>query len=183
MNDMHETIKNTVVIVDTETTGFVSSRDNIIAISAIKLENGKIIGKFSSLIDFGKPIPCGITHLTGITNEDIQGKPLIYDVMTKFAEFCQDHVLVAYNAAFIIPFIQEACKNAGIRKDYISIDLHEIFRLLYPSVKKHKLKDVCEFLDIPYEINTAGSLDTEIVAKLYCRLVSVLIEKKVVLIS
>lgn len=177
---MQETINKTVVIVETETTGFVPTRDNIVAISAIKLENGEKIGKFYSLIDPEKPIPQAISRLIGLTDEDLQGQPLVDEVMTKFAEFCQDHVLVAYNAAFIMPFIQEACKSAGICKNFISIDLLEIFRILYPTVKKHTLKDTCAIFDIPYENNTAGSLDAEIVAKLYCRLVSVLIEKKVI---
>ena len=42
---------NTFVVFDIETTGFSSEKDSIIEIGAVKIENGKIIDRFSELIN------------------------------------------------------------------------------------------------------------------------------------
>ncbi|MDD4036008.1 MAG: PHP domain-containing protein, partial [Bacilli bacterium] len=67
---------NTYVVFDFETTGLnAGSGDSIIEVGAVKLKNGKIIDKFSKLIDPKVTLPQIITDITGITEDMLKGKP------------------------------------------------------------------------------------------------------------
>ena len=55
------------VFVDIETNGGSGERGRVIEVAAIKVEDGKIIDEFQSLINPGSSIPHWITRLTGIT--------------------------------------------------------------------------------------------------------------------
>ena len=63
------------VVCDVETTGLSPVYNRITEISLIKVQNGEIIDKYSSLINPQQHIPGEITRLTGIANEDVINKP------------------------------------------------------------------------------------------------------------
>ena len=52
------------VVFDIETTGFSALSDKIIEIGAVKVENGKITGRFSEFVNPQIPIPFRIEKLT-----------------------------------------------------------------------------------------------------------------------
>ena len=56
------------VVVDIETTGLRCKEDDIIEISAVKVENDEIVDEFSSLVHTDKEISPFIYSLTGISN-------------------------------------------------------------------------------------------------------------------
>lgn len=55
------------VLIDVETTGFSTDWDEIIEIAALKIKDGKILDKFSSLVKPTCEIDDFITELTGTT--------------------------------------------------------------------------------------------------------------------
>ena len=59
---------DTFVCFDIETTGLSPGRDDIIEISALKLEDNKITDSFSRLIRINRPLPPFIRSLTGHSN-------------------------------------------------------------------------------------------------------------------
>ena len=83
------------VVFDIETTGLSNQYDRITEIGAVKIENGQMKEVFSQLINPEKTIPRKIESLTGITNEMVQTKPTIDQVLPDFIDFCEDAVLVA----------------------------------------------------------------------------------------
>jgi DNA polymerase-3 subunit epsilon len=83
---------------DLETTGIVAGLDSIVEIGAVRFEDGQVDGIFSTLIDPRRPIPPGASAVNGISNEMVQGKPFIEDILAPFVEFCGDDYLVAHNA-------------------------------------------------------------------------------------
>ena len=56
------------VVFDLETTGFSPEKNRIIEFGAVKVEDGRITGRFSEFVNPEIPIPYRITQLTGITD-------------------------------------------------------------------------------------------------------------------
>ncbi|PQP79808.1 PolC-type DNA polymerase III [Candidatus Phytoplasma phoenicium] len=106
------------VVFDIETTGFSKIHDNIIEISAVKIENGRITDKeFSELVNPGPEVQLtsNITQLTNIRQEDLMNKPSLEEVLPKFLEFIKNSVLVAHNAKFDIDFLEEKIKKLNLK--------------------------------------------------------------------
>ena len=62
-------LDSNVVVVDTETTGFSFTHDELIQIAAAKLEDGAIVDWYVTFVNPGKPLPEEIVHLTDITTK------------------------------------------------------------------------------------------------------------------
>ena len=75
VNAEKESLDDTYIVFDIETTGFSSIRDRIIEIGAVKVENGKITDRFSTFVNPERPIPFEITNLTSITDERVMDSP------------------------------------------------------------------------------------------------------------
>ena len=114
MLDKLFSLYDSIVVLDTETTGLDFKNDKIIELSAVSIisENGNItvtdeMDEFIKL-PAGKTIPLEIQKLTGITNEILlaHGKSSA-DVSKKFAGLFRDNkiLVIAYNAQFDMNFI------------------------------------------------------------------------------
>ena len=144
-----ETIdESAYVVLDVETTGLNTFRDEIIEIGAVRYEDGKEVAEFSELIDPGRPLPEEITKLTGITPAMLEGRRRLADVMPDFARFCEGAVLCAHNASFDMAFFKRAFALIGRTFDFTALDTLALSRNLYPHFKNHKLGHICKMLDI-----------------------------------
>ena len=98
------------VVIDIETTGLNSNPDygevnHIIEVGAVKIEQGKITGKFSSFCTCPIPLPQGIEKLTGISNQDLKNAPTIKQVLWDLHKFCKDSEIVGHNVSFDLGFL------------------------------------------------------------------------------
>ncbi|CAG7840722.1 DNA polymerase III PolC-type [Clostridium haemolyticum] len=146
-----QTINNTFVVFDLETTGFSSEYDKIIEIGAVKIKNGNIIDSFSTFINPEIKIPYNITELTSITNDDIKNADTIDNVLPKFIEFCKDSVLVAHNANFDMSFIRKNCNDLSIDINYTVMDTVPLAKFLFPELKRYKLNTIAKHLGVSLE--------------------------------
>ena len=76
------------VLVDIETTGLSPTKDEIIEIGAIKVQNNKIIETYNELININRKLPSFITKLTGITDDMIKNGRMPTLVLKEFVDFC-----------------------------------------------------------------------------------------------
>ena len=136
---------------DLETTGTLPGVDQIAEIGAVLFnEQGIPETIFATLINPLVPMPEGASRVNGITDDMLEGKPLITDVLDAFAEFCGDEILVAHNAAFDAQFL-----TADIRKHEtkspggIILDTLPIARKVYPGLANYKLGTLIQHLGIP----------------------------------
>lgn len=139
-------------VVDIETTGFSRQLDEIIEISALKVRNDKIVGKFSTLIKPSCRVSRFITDLTGINNSMLLYAPKIYQVLPKFKRFVGDDILLGHNIKFDIGFI-----SANYYKYFGKYLFNEYFDTCkmarrFCSTPNHKLSTLANY----YGINTEG---------------------------
>ncbi|MBP3678237.1 MAG: PHP domain-containing protein, partial [Agathobacter sp.] len=93
-----QSLADSYVVFDIETTGFSPDVNHIIEIGAVKVENGKIVDRFSSFVNPLVPIPYRIEELTHINDNMVIDAPTIDVVLPQFLTFCEGSVMVAHNA-------------------------------------------------------------------------------------
>ena len=146
-----------LMLFDTETTGLIYNRDEIIEFAAVVVEkqNGQIVvtEEYDELIILspGSFVPPEIEKLTGITNEDlrVKGIPktrLCCDIARMVAG---NTLLLAYNAHFDLSFLYYLLLRDGdptILKGKDKLDLLTVYkdRHSYP----HKLCHAIEVYDL-----------------------------------
>lgn len=175
-----QSLDDTFVVFDIETTGLSKETESITEIGAVKVVDGKIIDRFSTFVNPERPIPAEITKLTGITNEMVADAPVITEILPKFLEFCQDAVLVAHNANFDTGFIRlNAERKCSIEVKNTVLDTLELSRALLPDLKKHKLDIICEQLGVSLEGHHRAVNDAEATAEVFLKFIDMLVEKEI----
>ena len=157
--------KTSYVVLDLETTGLSTFYDRIIEFGAVKVENGLVTHDIDILINPERKLPEKIVNITHITDEMLQNKPKIEDVIDKILDFIGDSVLVTHNAAFDFGFLQETLKRLGrpILQNSV-IDTLALSRYLFPESKYHNLGTLCRNMEIKYDADAAhrANYDAEV---------------------
>lgn len=141
----------TFVIIDLETTGGSPGINAITEIGAQKVQGGKVIGEFQTLVNPGVPLPPFITVLTGITEKMLLPAPSINEVFPQLLEFLgseSETVLVAHNATFDLGFLKAAASALGYTfPKFQSLDTVKIARqvLTKDEVRNYKLDTLSQF--------------------------------------
>ena len=169
---------NKYIAFDIETTGLDPMYDEIIEIGAIKIENGKEVEVFSTLVKPKYEIDEFISELTGITNKMVKESPSIDKVLPKFIDFIKDSIILGHNVNFDINFIYDNLIKYDmnpITNDFI--DTLRLSRRLLPELEHHRLSDLADY----YNINTVGShrslKDVRMTIEVYNNLEKLALEK------
>ncbi len=132
------------VVFDCETTGLRPSQgDAIVALGAVRVVNGRLLGgeSFERLINPGRPIPRSSTRFHGIDDAIIADKPPLEVVLPQFHDFVGEQaVLVAHNAAFDMRFLKLAEQRAGVEFNQPVLDLLLLGVWLHPEESDHTLE-------------------------------------------
>lgn len=180
VNIKDETINDTFVVFDIETTGFSSVYDKIIEIGAVKIKNGTIVDRFSSFINPEVKIPYKINELTGITDDMVKDAETIDKVLPKFMEFVKDSVLVAHNANFDTSFIRKNCNDLNLEFKYGIMDTVLLAKYLFPQLNKYKLNIIAKHLGISLENHHRAVDDAKATADILLICFKLLKEKNII---
>lgn len=140
------------VCLDLETTGLSPQYDEIIEICAIKIDSGKEIERFQTLVKPENEIDEYISELTGITNELVADAPHIKDVLPSLIDFLSDWVIVGHNVNFDINFVYDNCleyMNSYFKNDFV--DTMRLSRKVVLALKHHRLEDLVKYFNIEIE--------------------------------
>lgn len=139
-----------VAVIDFETTGLSPDHgDRATEIAAVLVRDGKVVGRYQSLMNAGVRISPFITELTGITDAMIRRAPAAAEVMREAADFVGDHPLVAHNAAFDRKFWDaELGRIHGRRGQEFACSML-LARRLFPQAPSHKLGALIDFAGLP----------------------------------
>jgi DNA polymerase-3 subunit epsilon len=140
-----------LAIVDVETTGMSARYNRVIEIAIIRVEGNKIIDTFTSCINPETHIPSFITHLTGISQKDVENAPVFGKVKHKVKKLLKGATFVAHNAWFDYSFVQSELKRVDIAFESKRCCTVRLSRRLYPQYKSHSLTKLIERFGFEYK--------------------------------
>ena len=177
VNEQGQTLDDTFVVFDIETTGFSAAEDRIIEIGAVKITDGAIVDRFSTFVNPEVPIPFEIQQLTHITDDMVLEAPKIEEALPAFLDFVGESALVAHNAGFDVGFIEQNCVRLGRSRTFTSVDTVGLARVLLPTLSKYKLNIVAKALNISLENHHRAVDDAAATAEIYVKFIEMLKER------
>ncbi|MDO5755171.1 MAG: 3'-5' exonuclease [Tissierellia bacterium] len=144
------------VVLDTETTGVLPFRDEIVEIGAILYQKGRPVEAFETFIRPKGSIPPGATAVNGITDGMVQDAPRVHEVLPDFDDFVGGRLLVGHNLDFDLSFLyRHGSRIEDRRREYICT-LFEARKLLVKKgsgtnhfdVLDHRLETLCDYFGI-----------------------------------
>ncbi len=154
-------------IIDLETTGFDPSRDSIIEVAALKARGDEVVGRLSSLIDPGIPIPSAITELTGIDDEMVRTAPSIEDFFGELFSFIGGGTIVAYSRLEeeFLGYLYELVGQGRLSNPYL--DVMDLAVMLMPSLNGHRQSQLASVFEIPCAGEHRAQDDVETLFKVF----------------
>ena len=177
VNEQGQTLDDTFVVFDIETTGFSAAEDRIIEIGAVKITDGAIVDRFSTFVNPEVPIPFEIQQLTHITDDMVLEAPKMEEALPAFLDFVGESALVAHNAGFDVGFIEQNCVRLGRSRTFTSVDTVGLARVLLPTLSKYKLNIVAKALNISLENHHRAVDDAAATAEIYVKFIEMLKER------
>lgn len=155
------------VAFDLETTGLSLDTDQIIEIGALKVRDGKVVGRFMEFVKPDVPITSIITGITGITNEMVANARNTRDIICDFVEFCGDDILIGHNIMFDYKFCKTYAAKYGLPFEKKGIDTLKIARKVHKELESKSLGCLCEHYQILNQSAHRAYHDALATAKLY----------------
>ncbi|KKM89302.1 hypothetical protein LCGC14_1250050, partial [marine sediment metagenome] len=100
-------------VVDIETTGGLKGGNRITEIGVVKVQHGKVIDTWTSLVNPERHIPGFITSLTGISDSMVYNAPVFVEIAQPLLDKLAGSIFVAHNVNFDYGFIKKECEMAG----------------------------------------------------------------------
>jgi DNA polymerase-3 subunit epsilon len=95
------------VVFDVETSGLSPQQGHrIIELGAVKVEQGRIVDEFCTLVNGAAAIDPRAQAVHGISSAMLRGQPQPEDVIPRFRDFIGRYPLVAHNAVFDARFLR-----------------------------------------------------------------------------
>ena len=159
------------VVMDMEMTGLSPYKDKIIEIGAIKVVDGEVREEFQTLINPNIKIDEKITEITGISNEMVQDKPFIDEILQDLIHFIGERIIIGHNLVYDYSFLMQAIYNNGIaeqcNKHHLGIDTLKIARKMLSADEEKTLGALSKKYNI-YDNNYHRALnDAYMTMKLY----------------
>lgn len=163
------------VVLDVETTGLRTREDRIIEIGVVAVVNYEPTDEYFHQIVNPRNIslPSKITQITGLTDQDLVGKPRFSMIGKDMLEFIGDSIIVAHNAKFDRKFVNSELSNAYLPK--IPDEQWVCSMKLAQSklkLRSYSLDRLCKYFGISLaHRKTHGALiDARLTAQVYSRL-------------
>lgn len=106
--------KEVFICIDCELTGLDPAKDQIIEVAAAVFDSQTIFESFETLIDPECAIPESSIAIHHITQDMVQGKPKITEVLPQLLKLIGNHIIVGHGVGFDIDFLARAAEKAGI---------------------------------------------------------------------
>jgi DNA polymerase-3 subunit epsilon len=135
-------VNQPLAIVDVETTGTSPVYHRVIEIAILRIDQGKIVGQYESLVNPERYISPFIEQITGISNKDVAGAPLFREIADDVLKMLRNTVLVAHNARFDLAFLRHEFGNIGKRFQPRSLCTVKLSRKLFPQERRHDLSSI-----------------------------------------
>jgi DNA polymerase III subunit epsilon len=136
---MKQELPEKIAFIDTETTGCNYIHDRIIEIGILRVENGKLINTFESLINPERHVPPEIERITGINISELVKAPTFAEIKDEVLEMLDGCVFAAHNARFDYGFVKKELKELRVSFKAKQLCTAKLSRRLYPQFFHHNL--------------------------------------------
>jgi DNA polymerase III subunit epsilon len=133
-----------LVFVDLETTGGSPAYNRIIEVGLVRVANGKLIERWSTLVNPETSIPSNIQAFTGISNEMVRDAPRFADIAAEVFDKLTGSVFVAHNARFDHGFLHREFLRVNKQLAVAVLCTVKLSRRLFPQYIRHNLDSVME---------------------------------------
>lgn len=143
----------TFICLDCETTGLDPKEDRIIEVGAMRFKLDQVVAEYETLINPERPIPPSSMEFHHITDEMVQGKPTITQVVPHLLEFIGKSIIVGHGVGFDIELVANAADRAGIPHRLRSNPMLDTLRMarLYGESPTNSLEQLRQHFNIPFE--------------------------------
>jgi polyribonucleotide nucleotidyltransferase len=156
------------VIVDVETSGTDAQMADLLEIAAVRIKDGQIADRWSTLVNPGRAIFGNQMH--GITDADVAGAPSPADAARQALAFVGDAVIVGHSVGFDIAFL-EAALGDGTRIELGRyIDTLTLARDGYPDQPSYALGELSKFFGVELQRAHRAGPDAEATAELLLKI-------------
>ena len=172
-----QSLNDSYVVFDLETTGLSPDKNKIIEIGAVKVVDGAITERFSTFVNPEVPIPYNIEQLTSIKDDMVLDAPRIEEILPEFMKFCEGTVMVAHNAEFDTGFIRKNCERMGLPFDFTIADTVALARILLPQLNRFKLDTVAKAVGVSLDHHHRAVDDASCTAEIFVKFIEMLHER------
>ncbi len=142
-----------IVIFDVESTGLDVTKDEVVQIAAMELQDGKVVHSFERFIKPQTTVgDSALVH--GFSDEFLEAHgQSANEVFQDFLQFIDGALLVGHNVQYDLKIVRSHMNRVGLSFDTLVgyCDTLDIVRRLYPDLKNHKLDTVSEFIGVDHE--------------------------------
>jgi DNA polymerase III epsilon subunit family exonuclease len=111
---LHPLSKIPIAVVDVETTGASADwGDRVIEMGIVRIENGQRVAEYQQLLDPDRKVSAGITALTGISQQMVDGQPRFIDQLDRITELLSGAIILGHNVRFDLSFINKEFRRCG----------------------------------------------------------------------
>lgn len=151
MFDSLLTVYDSIIFIDTETTGFDSETDHITEFAAIKAgRKGEEWLRTFVQLPAGASIPPELVTMTGITDDMCRTGITPAELYSRFSSLLDNHsLIVAYNAQFDVTFLKRLEREYGKKKDGLRCDYLDALTVYRDRAEApHKLSDAIRHYNV-----------------------------------
>lgn len=132
------------VLLDLETTGGSPVHDRITEIAAVRVEAGREVARWSTLVNPGCAVSPFIENLTGISTAMVATAPAFGEVAPQLMALLDDAVLVAHNVRFDHGFLLNEFARIDMALRAKTLCTVRLSRALYPQHRSHGLDAIMQ---------------------------------------
>ncbi len=133
-----------LAFIDIETTGANYHYGKVTEIGVVRVEGGRVVRTFHTLLNPDSRLPAFITQLTGLTDADLRTAPHFADMADELRAILDGALFVAHNVRFDYSFIKQEYKRLGQGFEPELLCTVRLSRWLYPEHRGHSLEKIIQ---------------------------------------
>ncbi|MEN7343381.1 MAG: exonuclease domain-containing protein [Pseudomonadota bacterium] len=154
------------VVVDVETTGGRAANHRVTEIGAVRVVDGGIVERYSTLVNPMRPIPPHITRLTGISNAMVADAPTFAEIADEVSAFIDGAIFCAHNVNFDYGFLKHEFERLGQRFSHPKLCTCATMRATFKGHDSYSLKSLTTAYGISLDSHHRALCDAEAAAQL-----------------
>lgn len=153
-------------VIDVETTGGTAGHDRVTEIGLVKLQYGREITRYTTLINPQRRIPAFISKLTGITDAMVATAPVFADIAAELWQQLQGCIFVAHNVRFDYGFIRAEFARCGYQLQLPQLCTVVESRRYFPGLASYSLGNLAAHFSLELKQHHRALADAAAAAEL-----------------